>query len=173
MPILFGDGGGVGGIEDLEPLVEDFWAEVLHLFFELVSHFPDGRGAERGTVEEGVDVKAGASDDDGDVFASVDFSEGFLGRFVEFGDVEGLVDFSDVDEVVGDEGSIFGGGFRCANIHAAIDLGRVGREDLSSNGLCEGKRKCRFTRCGRARNDEDPFFLFVGGDFLLERDGFV
>lgn len=170
MPIELGYGGGIVGVEHLEPLVEDFGAEVAHLFVELLAHFGIGGGAGGRAVEEGMDVKTGAADDEGDVFAAADVLKGVLGVLVEFSYVEGVVDVADVDEVVGNEGPLVGGRFGRSDVHAAIDLHRVGGDDLAAHGCSEGERQLRFARSCRPRDDEHPLLLPRGKNFLLLRD---
>ena len=167
MPILLGDRRRIGGIEHLEPLIENFRTEFLHLLLQLLAHLPDGRGPEGRAVEEDVDIKPRAADHDRDIFSAGDPLKRLLSVLMEFCDVERLINIADIDEMVGDERPLLGRGFSRADIHSPVDLGRVGREDFAADGLSQGKREGCFPRGGWPCDDDDPFLPLRKGKFLF------
>src|SRR5216683_304977 len=135
------DGCGGGGVEAGEDTVEVGWASVLTQlgcsFAETIAEAGLlGRGGEE-AVDQGAEVEAGASGDDGEVAALGDACEGFAGLAAVVAGGAGLVGPGDVDHVVLDEGALFVRGLGRTDLHLAVDGYGVAADDLAIELLGE------------------------------------
>ena len=106
-------------------------------------------------VNEGSEVEAGASDDDGDVAAFGNAGKGFAGLAAIVACSAGLVGPCDVDHVMRHEGALFARRLGGANLHLAIDGDRVAAYDFTVELLSETESERGFAAGGRPdQNDE-------------------
>ena len=112
-----------------------------------------GRGEE--AVDEGSEVEAGASGDDGEMAALGDAGEGFAGLTAVVAGGAGLVGPDDVDHVVLDEGALFAGGLGGADLHLAVDGDGVATDDLAVEALGEVEGEGGFAAGGGADEDDE------------------
>ena len=115
-----------------------------------------GRSGEE-TVDERAQVEAGASGDDGQVAAFGDAGEGFAGLTAVVACGAGLVGPGDVDHVVLDEGALFAGGLRGADLHLAVDGYGVAADDLAVELFGEAEGEGGFAAGGGADEDDERF----------------
>jgi hypothetical protein len=106
----------------LESFIENLGAECLHLLLEKVSYLRIRRRSKRRAIEKRVDVEPRPPHDNGNIVACYDCVKRLLGKKRKFGDIEGFMDISNVEQVVRDETPLFGRGLGRANVHLAIDL---------------------------------------------------
>ena len=120
-----------------------------------------GRGGEE-AVDEGAQVEAGASGDDGQVAAGSggtaafgDAGEGFAGLAAVVACGAGFVGRGDVDHVVLDEGALFARGLGGADLHLAVDGNGVAADDLAVELFGEAKCEGGFAAGGGADEDDE------------------
>jgi len=112
-------------------------------------------------VSEGLQVEAGASDNDGDLVAGVDAVKERKREIAEALGVARFIGVEDVEQVVGDESAFGGAGFGGQDVESAVELEGVGIDDFTADvaGQCEGGRA--FAGGGGADDKEG-----AGGDGL-------
>ena len=93
------------------------------------------------TVDEGSDVEAGPAHEHRHATAIADLRDQSPGPVDPSGDAERLVRVGEVDQVVRNRSSGVGIRLCRADVHAAVDLARVGHEDLDRPAPREGKRE--------------------------------
>src|SRR5438128_7345891 len=87
----------------------------------------------RGTIEKCMNVKACATNNDGCLSSANNLVAGMHCLFVEVFYVKGLTEGANVNEVMRDSGPLLRGSLRRADIHAAIDLHRIRRDNLPAD----------------------------------------
>lgn len=109
-------------------------------------------------MQEGAEVEAGAADHDRGAAALEDLLDGRFCADKEVDNVERFVDFADVNEMVGRFLAVTPGDLGRADVHAAVDLRRVGGEDFRlGKGLGKEEREGRFSHGrGTGKNDDLP-----------------
>ena len=95
---------GIGGVVEVGfeggQAVEEFFAGV---FTELFAQIGVPGNIDHGVfLEERVQVKSGAADDNREIGAFVDLCVGFEGALLKFEDAEFVVEIDAIDEVIGD-----------------------------------------------------------------------
>ena len=152
------DGGGGGFVEASEDAMEVGGAAGGGDVAEAFALTGLWRRGGKEAVDEGAEVEASASGDDGKVAAFGDTCEGFAGEAAVVPCGAGLVGPRDVDHVVRDEGALFVRGFGGADLHLAIDGDRVTADDLAVEVLSEMNGEGSFAAGGGP--DEDDEWMF-------------
>ena len=98
-------------------------------------------------LDEGVEVEAGAADEDDVLPPGADVRDDAGGVFLETGDAVGLRRVHHIDEVVRDALHLVCRRFRGGHVHAFVELHGVEGEDLSVQSLRQFHRQGRFARC--------------------------
>jgi hypothetical protein len=70
--------------------------------------------------------------------------------------VPALVGVGDIDQVMGNARAFCMGRLGGADLHVAVDLPRVGTDDIGAEGLSHRDRRGALAAGRRAREDEDP-----------------
>src|SRR3989344_911180 len=135
--------GGEVGREFLEGFLAEPFAE-----FGIRLHAGEGL-----VLDEGLDPEAGAAGDDRKLSSFQDFLVRFLGIAQEVGDIVVLFRVRDIQEMVRSERLLGFRHFAAADIHAAIDLAAVGRDDLTVVFL--GQRNSQIRLAGGSRSEDD------------------
>ncbi len=87
--------------------------------------------------------------------AAVDIGDSGPGQVAVLGQGQHLVGRHHVDEVVAQGGLLRGAGFGGADIHAAIDLARIGRDGLAAQGLPQGHGQGGLAHGGGTHDHQD------------------
>ena len=151
---------------DLAQLAEQaLAADFVIALAQLLPQRGVGRAVGKGAPgDERVDVKPRPADDDRQFSAREDIvhAGGRFRRVARDGVV--LRRVGDVDHVVRHALHFLRRGLGRADVHAAVDLHRVGRDDLAAEPLREHDAQRGLARGGRAGND-DQFWLHPAASF--------
>ena len=109
-------------------------------------------------VEQCIDIKAGAPYHNGDFSFCPDFFHISLGFLLEDHDIIFLIGIKFINEIMGYAVCFFFRHFRCANIHITINLHGIGRNDLTTDFLCQQNGHGGFAAGRRPANDNKRFF---------------
>ena len=149
------DGGCGGGVETGEDAVQVGGAAGGGDFAEAIALAGFLRWCGEEAVDEGAQVEAGASGDDGEAASFGDAGEGFAGLAAVVAGGAGFVGPRDIDHVVLDESAFFAGGLGGADLHLAVDGYGVAADDLAVELLGETNGERGFSAGGGAdKNDE-------------------
>ena len=113
-------------------------------------------GRERPVVEQRLDVEHRAADDDRHRSARRDRLDVGGGGLLVAGDGRGLGDVEHVELVVRDAAPFAGRQLGGADVHAAVELHRVGVHDLAAEPLGDVERQRRLAGAGRADDRDRP-----------------
>ena len=86
-------------------------------------------------VDNRLDIEAGTADDDRNMPRGIDLLHRFLRKRLELHDVKGLRWIQDVDQIMTDPSHLLRPYLGRSDIHPAVDLHGIGRDDLSPD-LC-------------------------------------
>ena len=116
---------------------------------------PCERGGRREeTPCERSNVEAGSADHDGELSARRDRSDCRARKVTVAGRIESLVGRRHVEEVMRRALPLVRLGLRRADVHVAVDLPRVGVDDLAAETFCDVQRECALAGRGRACNHQ-------------------
>ena len=105
--------------------------------------------------EQGPDVLAGAADDDRQATTGLDIGDRGARVVKVFGERDRLSDVSQIEAVVRHPFAVGIGRFGGADVQAAVELTRVGADDLTVELLGELQRPARLPRGGRSDDGKD------------------
>ena len=114
------------------------------------AHLGVGGGHVVDAVEQRLEIQHGATHQQRDGAAGADLSDQALGVLHELGRAVRLQRVEDVDQVVGHGGPLLQAGFGGADVHAAVDQGRVHADDFTGLAALgqdggQGQRAVGFT----------------------------
>ena len=156
--------GGGFGVEGLQAGVERLRAFARRQGFHRAAKLGVGRHA-RDTIafEHGAHVQTGAANQQRQLAPCGDVGNRGVGAVLKIRQRHLLVGRENVNEMVAGGGLFFGRGFGCADIHADVELARIGGDDFAVKGLRQRNGGCRFADGGRSdnRNQRRQVGLFV------------
>ena len=106
-------------------------------------------------VQEGLDIEARAPDEEGKASLLIDLPDGFLRLILKSDDVPVFRRFRGINEVVRDPLHLFGRDFGGADVHAAVDLHGVRRDDAPVHPFCQLDGDCGLSRRRRPGYDHE------------------
>ena len=115
--------------------------------------------------EQGVDVQPGPAHEHGRFARGEQPVADRPGLLHIAGDGVVLPGLADVEHVVRDKGALFGRGLGGADVHAAVDLHGVGRDDLAAVTLRQGDAEAGLARGRRPADNKDFRFHSFHGFF--------
>ena len=107
--------------------------------------------------QEGLDIEPCAADDDGDFALPVDFGNGLTGHIAETGCRIGLVRLGNINEIMVIAGQFVRCRFRRTDIHMAVNLVGVARNEVGPVMFGQGKTERRLADSRRA--DDGHYFF--------------
>ena len=115
-----------------------------------------GRDArDRPAFHDCPDIQARATDEDGQAAAPGNVGDGADCQLLVLPECESFVGVDNIDEVMRDTRPFSSRRFGRANIHIAVNLSRVGADDLPAESLRERERERRLAHSGRADNGNE------------------
>lgn len=107
-------------------------------------------------VQGAADVEAGSADEDGSAALGEQFVDLQAGQPLVVGDVRGVGDVPDVEEVVRDTAALLGRQFGGADVHPPVQLHGVGVDDLAVEMAGQGDAQVGLSCRGGTYDGDDP-----------------